>query len=73
MGRTEYFATGQPGHRTGDITNRGLAGANARKRGITPMYESLAATARAKLAQIESERVIEENQASGNQDLLEDE
>jgi hypothetical protein len=37
------------------------------------MYESLAATARAKLAQIESERVIEENQASGDQDLLEDE
>jgi len=53
--------------------NHPMAADNARKRGNTPLYESLAGTARAKLAQIESQRVIDERQVVPNQDVLEDE
>lgn len=49
-----------------------LAAVNAKARGNTPMYESLAATARARLTQIKSARLIAKNQALPNQDVLED-
>jgi hypothetical protein len=49
-----------------------LAAVNAAARGNTPIYESLAATARARLAQINAERLIARTEVLRNQDALED-
>jgi hypothetical protein len=49
-----------------------MAAVNARARGNTPMYDSLAATARARLAHIKSERLIAKNRFLPNQAVVKD-